>query len=162
MLLAPAEVVGMNKVERILCPTDLSTDPDEALKHAVTLAQAYDAKLLLLHCSEQYPLGDDENSLKVNTQLMRLFKVSLAPYLSDAAKELKWEGLVRNGVYHVGKAIVTEASKQNVDLIVLRARRRTRVSSLPDATAQTVCRNAPCPVIVAHSSEAQLYMEPCN
>jgi len=43
----------MIKVERILCPTDLSTESDEALRYAVALARIYEAKLLLLHCSEQ-------------------------------------------------------------------------------------------------------------
>ena len=43
----------MIKVERILCPTDLSTESDEALRYAVALARIYEAKLFLLHCSEQ-------------------------------------------------------------------------------------------------------------
>jgi|GEM_PF-3923563 len=44
----------MIKVERILCPTDLSTESDEALQYAVALARTYQAKLFLLHCSEQF------------------------------------------------------------------------------------------------------------
>ena len=35
----------MIKVERILCPTDLSTESDEALRYAVALARIYEAKL---------------------------------------------------------------------------------------------------------------------
>ena len=41
----------MIKVERILCPTDLSTESDEALRYAVALARIYEAKLFLLHCN---------------------------------------------------------------------------------------------------------------
>ena len=41
----------MVKIERILCPTDLSAESDGALRYAVALAQAYDAKLLLLYCT---------------------------------------------------------------------------------------------------------------
>jgi hypothetical protein len=33
----------MIKLDRILCPTDLSTESDEALSYAATLARAYDA-----------------------------------------------------------------------------------------------------------------------
>ncbi len=47
----------MIKVERILCPTDLSTESDEALRYAVALALAYEAELLLLHCSEENQLS---------------------------------------------------------------------------------------------------------
>ncbi|HEY0764605.1 MAG TPA: universal stress protein [Pyrinomonadaceae bacterium] len=35
----------MIKVERILCPTDLSIESDEALRYAVALARIYEAKL---------------------------------------------------------------------------------------------------------------------
>ena len=38
----------MIKVNRILCPTDLSTESDAALRYAVALARAYEAKLFLL------------------------------------------------------------------------------------------------------------------
>jgi hypothetical protein len=41
--LEPAGVVKMIKLDRILCPTDLSTESDEALSYAATLARAYDA-----------------------------------------------------------------------------------------------------------------------
>ena len=42
----------MTKLERILCPTDLTTESDEALRYAIALACAYKAKLMLLYCRE--------------------------------------------------------------------------------------------------------------
>jgi hypothetical protein len=38
----------MFRVNLILCPTDLSTESDEALRYGVALARAYEAKLILL------------------------------------------------------------------------------------------------------------------
>lgn len=86
----------MIKVERILCPTDLSTESDEALRYGVALAHAYKAELLLLHCSEDNPVGTEENGRKFDSQINRVFAASLAPHLGlAAAGDLKWKGLVR-------------------------------------------------------------------
>jgi nucleotide-binding universal stress UspA family protein len=38
------------KIERILCPTNLSPESDEALRYAIALSRAYAAELVLLHC----------------------------------------------------------------------------------------------------------------
>ena len=40
------------KIERILCPTDLTPESEEALRYAVALAREFDAKLLLCHCAK--------------------------------------------------------------------------------------------------------------
>ena len=40
----------MIKFNRILCPSDLTTESDEALRYALALALAYKAKLMLLYC----------------------------------------------------------------------------------------------------------------
>jgi len=138
----------MIKVERILCPTDLSTESDEALRYAVALAHAYKARLFLLHCSET---SDEENSEQMN----RLFTTSLAPHLGLALlSDLNWVGLVRNSA-SVGQAIIREAVTQKIDLIVMRSRRRPRAAVLLGSTAETVCHHAPCPVLVTHPLERE-------
>jgi len=145
----------MIKVERILCPTDLSTESDEALRYAVALARAYEAELLLLHCSEGPPLDEEEKNGKLNRQISRLFTASLAPYLGLPGEDWKWRGLVLNDVSDIGKAILLEAATQEIDLIVMRSRRRPRAAVLLGSTAETVCRNAPCPVLVTHPRERE-------
>ena len=146
----------MIKVERILCPTDLSTESDEALRYAVALTRIYEAKLFLLHCSEQesFPEEKDEETLK--TQMDRLFVESLVPHLGLATlNELNWHGLLRPNVSHIGDAIVREAVTQQIDLIVMRSRRRPHAAVLLGSTAERVCRNAPCPVLVTHPLERE-------
>jgi nucleotide-binding universal stress UspA family protein len=144
----------MIKFDRILCPTDLSTESDEALGYAVALTRAYEAKLFLLHGSEEN-LVDEKNG-KVNTPMNRLFTESLAPHLGLALpSDLNWVGVVRNHVHHVGQAILREAVIRKIDLIVMRSSRRPRAAILLGSTAETVCRNAPCPVLVTHPRERE-------
>ena len=151
----PSGVDWMIKLDRILCPTDLSTDSDEALRYAVALARAYGARLFLLHCSEEESLGQPNVSPQSESQINRLFTASLAPHLGiSTMNELDWYGLVRN-VDHIGRTIVREAMVQHADLIVMRSRRRPHAAVLLGSTAETVCRNAPCPVLVTHPREQE-------
>lgn len=145
----------MIKVERILCPTDLSTESDEALRYAVALARAYEARLLLLHCSAESPVTDETDSKKIEKQINRLFSVSLAHHVGSDLGSLSWEGLQRNNVNNIGRAIIQEAITQKVDLIIMRSRRRPRAAVLLGSTAETVCSNAPCPVLVTHPLERE-------
>jgi nucleotide-binding universal stress UspA family protein len=146
----------MFKVNLILCPTDLSTESDEALRYGVALARAYEAKLILLHCSESDSLPKENDSEKMKSHMNRLFIESLVPHLGLATmNELIWEGVVRYNVSNTGNAIVQEAIAQKVDLIVMRSRRRPRAAVLLGSTAETICRNAPCPVLVTHPLERE-------
>ena len=146
----------MIHVKRILCPTDLSNESDEALRYAVALARIYEAQLFLLHCSEQDSFTEEKDEKKLKTQMDRLFVESLVPHFGLATmNELDCHGLLRNNVDHVGNTIVREAMVQNVDLIVMRSRRRPRAAVLLGSTAETVCRKAPCPVLVTHPLERE-------
>lgn len=145
----------MIKLERILCPTDLSTESDEALRYAVALARIYGAKLFLLHCNEKYsPAEPDAETQK--TQMNRVFTESLVPHLGlTTINKLDWQGFVRTNVHQIGDAIVREAVAQKADLIVMRSRRRPRAAVLLGSTAEAVCRNTPCPVLVTHPLERE-------
>ena len=146
----------MIRVDRILCPTDLSTESDEALRYGVALARAYKAELILLHCSESDYLPREHDGEKMKSHMNRLFVESLVPHLGLATmNELNWEGVVRHNVSHIGNTIVQEAIAQKVDLVVMRSRRRPRAAVLLGSTAETVCRNAPCPVLVTHPRERE-------
>ena len=146
----------MIRVERILCPTDLSNESDEALRYAVALARTYGAKLFLLHCSERDSLRGEDVGEKSPSHMVRLFSESLVPHLGLAAmNELNWYGLLRTNVEHIGQAIVREAVVQKIDLIVMRSRRRPKAAVLLGSTAETVCQSAPCPVLVTHPRERE-------
>jgi nucleotide-binding universal stress UspA family protein len=141
----------MINIQRILCPTDLSVESDEALRYAVALARAYKAKLILVYCKQPGSVAEWVNSF--NAQ--RLFDQSLFTHLdANELKVLDWEGVVAEGD-DVGFTITEEAAKRTADLIVMRSRRRPHAAVLLGSTAETVSRAAPCPVLVTHPSERE-------
>ena len=141
----------MIAIQRILCPTDLTTESDEALRYAVALSSAYNAKLFVLYCKET----GVNNGRAQGGETSPLFIASLAPNLGLKPSELNWEGLVAESVDDVGKTIVSEAAKHEVDSIVMRSRRRPRAATLLGSTAETVSRTAPCSVLVTHPQERE-------
>jgi nucleotide-binding universal stress UspA family protein len=144
--------VKMMNIQRILCPTDLSSESDEALRYAVALSSAYDAKLFLLYCKEVKSNGNEIGDIATGP----LFAESLAPHLGlKSLSELNWQGLVAENVDDVGRTIVDEAVKHKIDLVVMRSRRRPHAAVLLGSTAETVSRTAPCPVLVTHPRERE-------
>lgn len=145
----------MVKIERILCPTDMTRESDEALRYSVALAREYRAKLMLCHCSQTAPAfaGVDEEA---RCYLRRYFEDSLAPHLglTDFSK-LDWEGFVLEGDDDPGHLITSLAAAERADLIVMRSRRRPHAAALLGSTAETVCRTAPCSVLVTHPRERE-------
>lgn len=141
----------MSKFERILCPTDLTTESDQALRYAIALAFAYKAKLMLLYCRKPGSIVE----WSTGSSAARLFELSLFNHMdANELKALEWEGVITEGD-DKGLAIANEAAKRNVDLIVMRSRRRPHAAALLGSTAETVSRTAPCPVLVTHPSERE-------
>lgn len=137
-------------IKRILCPTDLSVESDEALRYALALTRAYEAKLIVFHCTPDTP-----GAALVNGQAKVLLEQSLIPYLGAAdLLNLDWEGVVVSDE-DPGKAISEQAAEHKVDLIVMRSRRRPHRAALLGSTAESVSRTAPCAVMVTHADERE-------
>lgn len=146
----------MVKIERILCPTDLSTESDEALRYAVALGRAYDAKLLLLNCTDIKSAKAPIENKHLSADLASSFEQALIPHLGlSQLCDLKWEAFAIENVRDVGEAISHHAKTHCADLIVMRSRRRPRAAALLGSTAETVSRTAPCPVLVTHPNEVE-------
>ncbi len=142
-----ATLAKLMKIESVLCPTDLSPDSDGALRYAVALSRAYNAELVLLHCN----IGDV--SATTGDDAAQTIREALVRYSGDSdLKGLDWKSLVVS-CEDVGEAIAREAAIYRVDLIVMRSRRRPHRAALLGSTAETVSRNAPCPVLVMHTDE---------
>jgi nucleotide-binding universal stress UspA family protein len=69
----------MMNIRRILCPTDLTSESDEALRYAVALASAYGAKLFLLYCKEGHSGANGKAGTMADPASEPLFTASLAP-----------------------------------------------------------------------------------
>ena len=129
----------MINIKRILCPTDLSPHAGDAVRYALALARAHEAELILLHCTD-----DADGEYKLATSVLEQI---------DPA-DSKWR-FVTATAEDVGEAIIAQAQSVNADLIVMRSRRRPHRAALLGSTAESVCRNAPCPVLVMHNDERE-------
>lgn len=135
-------------IQRILCPTDLTAESDEALRYALALARTYDAKLIAFHCE----LGGGDSEARPS-EVKTLFEQALFRYLGPAElAAIDWKRVVEQG-NDPGTAISEYAAEHGVDLIVMRSRRRPHRAALLGSTAEAVCRMAPCPVLVMHSDQ---------
>lgn len=143
----------MIKIERILCPVDLTTESEEALRYAVALARVYKARLLLCHCDREMQAG--AYGKEAEEGVRGIFEDAIAQHLgmTDFA-HLDWEGFVMRGDAP-GTAITREAAERRADLIVMRSRRRPLGAALLGSTAETICRTAPCSVLVTHPLERE-------
>lgn len=158
----------MIRIKRILCPTDLSTDADQALAYALALTQAYEARLVVCYCvkaaevlgERSFPPGPSMCTAEVAYAMSQgrvkdLFEGSLLRLLGPVAYvNLDWEAMVIEGE-DVGETITQTASEQGIDLIVMRSRRRPHRAAVLGSTAESVCRTAPCPVLVTHTDERE-------
>lgn len=127
----------MINIKRILCPTDLSPLSGETVRYALALARAHEAELIFFNCT---PDVAGEEKLRAS------LSEDIGP--SDAR-------LIVADADDIGEAIMMQAQIENVDLIVMRSRRRPHRAALLGSTAESVCRNAPCPVLVMHNDEQE-------
>jgi nucleotide-binding universal stress UspA family protein len=127
----------MINIKRILCPTDLSPHSGKAVRYALALARAHEAELIFFHCT---PDADGAEKLKA------FVLAHIDPF---AAR------LIVANADDIGEAIMMKAQLEAVDLIVMRSRRRPHRAALLGSTAESVCRSAPCPVLVMHNDEQE-------
>lgn len=128
----------MINIKRILCPTDLSPYSDNAVRYALALARAHDAELILFHCTDA---ADGVEKLRTSVK-------------GIDSSESAWRLLV-SAADDVGEEIMAQAQAENIDLIVMRSRRRPHRAALLGSTAESVCRSSPCPVLVMHNDERE-------
>jgi len=137
------------RIERILCPTDLTPDSESALRYGVALARAYDAELTQLYCKGVAP-GAEPGA---NSNHVQAMDTALRHAAGGASLEgLQWKSSTVN-CEDPGDCITREAFKSGADLIVMRSRRRPTRAALLGSVAESVCRTAPCPVMVIHTDE---------
>lgn len=156
----------MINIKRILCPTDLSKNSDQALRYALALVRAYEAQLMACYFTgnvestgamSRTPAGVIQQSELANAmsqgRTKEIFEGALLDFLEpEAFANLDWQGLILDGE-DVGEAITRAASEYAADLIVMRSRRRPHRAAILGSTAESVCRTAPCPVLVMHTDE---------
>ena len=138
------------RMERILCPTDLTPESEAALRYATTLARAYEAQLILMYCQPDSP---DQTDKTVSGNTSGLLEATLRKHATATELE-KWHWQSKLvGCDDPTDCITREASRYGADLVVMRSRRRPHRAALLGSVAESVSRTAPCPVMVIHSDE---------
>jgi len=138
----------MINIQRILCPTDLSPESDEAMRYAIALARAYEAQLIICHCIESPSFADAEGQDRIR----KIIEDAIGSHLPfGSLSSLKYEIAISEG--YPDSCIPHTAALKHVDLIIMRSRRRPIAAALLGSTAEAVCRTAPCPVMVTHPHE---------
>lgn len=138
------------RIERILCPTDLTPDSEAALRYGLALARAYEAELIQMYCKPGPSAAGQPIVTGSPNEIMdrALMKSATATEL----EALNCQAAVVN-CDDPGDCITREAAKCGADLIVMRSRRRPHRAALLGSVAESVSRTAPCPVLVIHTDE---------
>lgn len=141
----------MIKLERIVCPTDLSDDSERTIRYAVALTRASGAKLFV--CYRPRTSADRDSSLATIERLITSGLTFPSGVTYDPSS-IEWESVLLDGS-DLGAIITREAETRRADLIFMRSRRRPFAAALLGSTAEAVSRMAPCPVLVMHADERE-------
>lgn len=141
----------MIKLERIVCPIDLSADSERTIRYAVALGRASGARLFI--CYRPKSPADGEEALATIKTLVKA-GLTLPSGVSDDPATLEWEPVLLEGA-DLGETITREAESRRADLIFMRSRRRPFAAALLGSTAEAVSRLAPCPVLIMHADERE-------
>jgi nucleotide-binding universal stress UspA family protein len=141
----------MNKIEKILAPTDLSELSALGVRYALELSRGWGAEASVYHIAD----GAELASYKAFSlqDLIEKHKKSLSQFLTNHFAELPPLVEVREKV--VGEpaaSILAEAEKAGSDLIVMSTHGRTGLAHLlMGSVTEEVVRNAVCPVFSVHA-----------
>jgi nucleotide-binding universal stress UspA family protein len=141
----------MIKLERIVCPTNLSEDSERTIRYAVALTRASGARLFV--CYRPTSAADAEEALATIPRLITA-GLSFPSGVTHDSSTIQWESVLLDGA-DLGTIITREAESRRADLIFMRSRRRPFAAALLGSTAEAVSRLAPCPVLVMHADELE-------
>lgn len=149
-----------NLVRRIIVPIDFSVISENALGHAVSLAKAWNAELLLLHVFEPPALDLPEGLITgladANERVLRSAEDALASAVAMRSDEgVPMETLVKQGV--PWRVIVETAGEREGTLVVMSTHGRTGLArALMGSVAEKVVRMAPCPVLTVPGPRGEI------
>lgn len=150
----------MLKIRRILYPTDFSETAEQALQHALFLAEQFEAELHMLHAvvlHENDPSDVERKFPEPPDILSHLFEIAdseMARLLEKtSAKTFTLrEAKVRG--FAAGEVTLEYAAKHDIDLIVMGTHgRRGPARVFLGSVAQEIVRHAECPVLTLRRRE---------
>jgi nucleotide-binding universal stress UspA family protein len=151
------------RLNKILCPTDFSDFSLYALDYALSFAEQYKAKLLLLHVVDVFLHDPAYFAPYVPDRTMFSgYEENAHSRLKEIVEQKVPAGIETEILVKEGRAfveIVRVAKEQKVDIIVMGTHGRTGLShAMFGSTAEKVVRKAPCPVLSIKHPEHDFIM----
>jgi nucleotide-binding universal stress UspA family protein len=126
-------------IRQILCPVNYSEVARAAFEHALSVAEAFEARLTVVFAVEEEEVRPEE--------LQRAEELLRAWLPSTSAPKFQIRPLVRHG--NAAEQVLTLAHEAAVDLVVIGAQHQRFVdTTVLGVTTVRVTRHAPCPVLV--------------
>jgi nucleotide-binding universal stress UspA family protein len=149
------------QLKSILCPVDFSDLSVAAYQHALTLAEYYTARLVVLHVVEvwKYPFADyaayESDYANFSRAMSEGGEVQLQRFLKQyPAGRVQLELVVHQG--NAPNCILSCAQKENIEGIVMGTHGRRGFDRLVlGSTTDRVIRKSACPVLVVSSLSQQ-------
>jgi len=150
----------MEKISKILAPTDFSELSQAGVRYALELAKAVKAEVTVYHVVSQGELMQYYNELPVRPLMhpVNTYQQAMSRFMkthfADLTADVKVHEKVEMGVAE--KNIVNLAEEEGMDLIVISTHGRTGMSHmLVGSVTEKVVRLARCPVlsIPSHTNE---------
>jgi universal stress protein A len=152
----PVEVIEHDRspveVKRILVPTDLTHENDQAIEFGVVLARLFGAQLTLLHVYQdpsytiEYVLGPHPQ--EPPSQNRTYFENTLRTTIQDVrTKYPDCDGEFCDGV--PCEEIIHAARERDIDLIIISTHHYNWLTRLAfGCDAEQILRRAPCPLLI--------------
>ena len=141
------------EIRLILCPIDFSEFSQRAYQHALSLAEHYQAKLVVQHVVElwRHPSASFAASGGLYEEFRQVLRETGEDHLQQFVKNHAHDKIQPELVVHEGSApdsILSFAQTQKADLIVMGTHGRRGFDHLMlGSVTDRVMRSAPCPVL---------------
>jgi nucleotide-binding universal stress UspA family protein len=150
----------MLTIKKIMFPTDFSTCSDQALSHAVALAQQNGAELHVLHVLVPFEY-DPQTMSKMSPTIEHVeeeLKRSAAARISGQLDRIEQKPIVTEHVLRgisVAPVLIEYAAEHDMDLIAMGTHGRRNVARFfLGSVAEEVIRHSPCPALTVREDHA--------
>ena len=148
----------MPHFQKILVPTDFSSDAEAALAEAIDFARSFGGNIVLLHVHHMPVYGATPYGYTYPTGLLDEARQHAVARLNEHEQKVSAEGVKVTSELIDGlpsHEIVEAAKRTGADLIVMGTRGLTGLKHvLLGSVAERTLRHAPCPVMTVKTPEA--------
>ena len=142
--------------DRVLVPTDGSTASEDAIEHAIDLAEQYGATLHALYVVDAGTYSSLEAAADVVADELRAEGTDAVEAIAAQAEDagVTAETAIETGIVH--RSIVDYVDDEDIDLVVMGTHGRTGVGRfLLGSVAEKVIRTADAPVMTVRATDAE-------